>query len=103
MKKKIAKHILGIEERLIVWVVTAIVKRVVEARKQHAAGLRPEFPSLIAPAQPHAPAESQGSAPAPVIAGESEKERYSQSEPPATNKPAKQKKQGFFSSLKCWG
>ncbi|KAI5204151.1 ras small GTPase [Aureobasidium subglaciale] len=96
-----AREVVNIEETF-----AAIVKRVVEAREQHAAGIRPNFPSLVNPT-PHnqrisAATETQQSAPAPNITSESEKQRYSESESAATSPLKKKKKGGFFSSLKCW-
>jgi GTPase KRas protein len=97
-----AREVVNIEETF-----AAIVKRVVEAREQHAAGLRPTLPSLVNPAPQQQSVSnvtpSQQSAPAPNISGDSEKGRYSQSESTATP-PSKDKKKsgGFFSSLKCW-
>jgi GTPase KRas protein len=81
----------------------------VEAREQHAAGLRPDFPSLTNPTpynqsasqRVSAATETHQSAPAPNITSESEKLRFSESESAATS-PQKKKKGGFFSSLKCW-
>ncbi|THW44434.1 ras small GTPase [Aureobasidium pullulans] len=96
-----AREVVNIEETF-----ASIVKRVVEAREQHASGMRPDFPSLINPT-PHnqrasAVPETQQSAPAPNITSDAEKQRYSQSESTATSPQKKKKKSGFFSSLKCW-
>lgn len=86
-----------------------LVKRVVEARKQHASGMRPDFPSLVSPApqqpphQPQASSVQQTAAPGP-ISGYSEKPSQAQSA--EANKAAQAKtappKKSFFSSLRCW-
>ncbi|KAH0002093.1 ras small GTPase, partial [Aureobasidium melanogenum] len=96
-----AREVVNIEETF-----ASIVKRVVEAREQHAAGLRPNFPSLANPTpasqRVSAATETYQSAPAPNITSVSEKLRFSESESAATSPQKKKKKGSFISSLKCW-
>ncbi|KAG9539471.1 hypothetical protein KCU71_g20129, partial [Aureobasidium melanogenum] len=96
-----AREVVNIEETF-----ASIVKRVVEAREQYAAGLRPNFPSLANPTpasqRVSAATETYQSAPAPNITSVSEKLRFSESESAATSPQKKKKKGRFFSSLKCW-
>lgn len=92
-----------------------LVQRVVEARKQHAAGVRPEFQSLTAPepqlAQSQSPQLQQTSAQPPALSQYTEKSILpSQAQAPPRQQQQKQTssfenekpKKGFLSSLKCW-
>ena len=99
----------------------ALVRRVVEARNQHASGLQPRFPSLTNPAPPpqldpqtqhyqrvseiRRPQTQPGgeAAPAPTVLGYSEKSSRPGSQSAFQSDTApKKKKRNFMKKLKCF-